>query len=117
MRKIRDGLAEVGFPTDELLIHGNPRVVYAVPLAKNFRDVLLGFSRKPKYFLPLNHAEKRTRKLADFWRTRWLGQRIYQPSILDSVAEHTLSYPIKHGARVRLPDQDSNDLFKSSWPS
>ena len=39
MRKLRDGLAEVGLPTDDLLCHGNPRVVYGVPLAHNFRDV------------------------------------------------------------------------------
>jgi hypothetical protein len=37
MRKIRDGLTKVGFPTDELLRHGNSRVVYCLPLAENFR--------------------------------------------------------------------------------
>jgi hypothetical protein len=44
MRKLRDGLAEVGLPADELLLHGNKRVVYGVPLAENFREVLLGLT-------------------------------------------------------------------------
>jgi len=35
MRKLRDGLADVGLPAEELLLHGNPRVVYGVPIAKN----------------------------------------------------------------------------------
>src|SRR5207249_504897 len=38
MRKLRDGLAELRLPADELLNHGNPRVVYVVPIAENFRE-------------------------------------------------------------------------------
>src|SRR2546427_8691650 len=48
MRKLRDGLAEVGLPSDDLLKHGNARVVYGVQLAKNFREVLLGLDAKPR---------------------------------------------------------------------
>lgn len=106
MRKLRDGLAEVGLPTDELLKHGNPRVVYSVPLAHNFRDVLLGLTANPKYFLPLAKPEMGTEELADYWRRRWLSGRIMRAEILDQVANHTLSYPITHGARVTLPPNE-----------
>jgi hypothetical protein len=52
MRKIRDGLSILGLPADELLKHGNKRIVYGVALARNFSDVLLGFSENPEYTIP-----------------------------------------------------------------
>ena len=42
LRKLRDGLDELGLSSDELLNHGGPRLVYGVPLAHNFREYLLG---------------------------------------------------------------------------
>jgi hypothetical protein len=112
MRKLRDGLAGVGLPADELLMHGNQRVVYGVPLAENFREVLLGRDKRPKYWLSLKNAEDSTKMLAEFWRKRWLAGRITRPGILEGVGKHTLSYPIVHGARVQLPDEEP-DLFES----
>jgi hypothetical protein len=108
MRKLRDGLAEVNLPADELLLHGNPRVVYGVPLAENFREVLLGMDAKPKYFLSPRKAKMHTDLLAEFWRKRWLAGRITRSGILEQVGKHTLSYPITHGARVQLP-HDNHD--------
>jgi hypothetical protein len=111
MRKLRDGLIEVGLPADALLRHGNARVVYGVALAKNFREVLLGLAATPKYFLPLSSVTKQTKKLADYWRRRWLAKRIAVPGILENVATHTLVYPIQHGARVTLPALYEDGLF------
>lgn len=112
MRKLRDGLAEVGLPSDDLLKHGNARVVYGVQLAENFRAVLLGLDSKPRYFLTLRQPEKSTELLADFWRKRWLVGRISRPGILEEVVKHTLSYPIVHGARVTLPESGEAELFE-----
>jgi Domain of unknown function (DUF4338) len=111
MRKLRDGLIEVGLPADALLRHGNARVVYGVALAKNFREVLLGLAATPKYFLPLSRAKEQTKKLADYWRRRWLSKRIAVPGILESVSTHSLVYPIRHGARVSLPTINEDVLF------
>lgn len=111
MRKLREGLTIVGFPTNPLLQHGNARVVYGVPLAKNFRDILLGFQSRPKYLLPLKKAAEQTGRLADYWRRRWLLGRISKADVLERVASHTLSYPIEHGARVVLPKGEEQDLF------
>jgi hypothetical protein len=111
MRKLRDGLADVGFPAEDLLLHGNPRVVYGVPIADNFREVLLGQDAKPKYYLSLKQAEKHTALLAEFWRKRWLVGRITRPGILEDVTKHTLAYPVTHGARVSLPQDRETDLF------
>lgn len=106
MRKLRDGLVEVGLPADDLLRHGNSRVVYGVPLASNFREVLLGLDDTPKYFLFVRKALEKTELLAEFWRRRWLVRRITRDGIIEEVTKHTLSYPISHGARVILPPED-----------
>lgn len=111
MRKLRDGLAGVGLPANELLMHGNPRVVYGVPIAENFREVLLGRDVKPKYWLSLKNAKEHSDLLAEFWRKRWLAGRIKRPGVLEAVGKHTLSYPITHGARVPLPENGMGDIF------
>jgi hypothetical protein len=102
MRKIREGLELLGLPPDVLMNHGNKRVVYGVSLAKNFRDVLLGFTDSARYNVPLTRDRTRTEMLTDFWRQRWLLKRIEKPGILDEVSKHTVVYPIRHGAKVAL---------------
>ena len=114
MRKIREALELVGLPSDIILNHGNPRVAYGIALAANFREVLLGRDDKPKYFYPQTQPAKRTMALGAFWRERWLSNRINDPAILADVAQHTLSYPVTHGARVVTPapdDQEEIDLW------
>ena len=114
MRKLRDGLAYVGLPAEDLLMHGNARVVYGIPIAQNFREVLLGVDSKPKYFLSFANANEHTAKLGAFWRKRWLAGRITRPGILEEVAKHTLSYPITHGARVQLPTEKDEELLSNA---
>jgi hypothetical protein len=111
MRKVRDGLTAVALPANELLNHGNSRVVYAIPIAKNFREMLMGVHSKPKYYLSLKNARKITKMLADYWRQRWLAKRIMRPGLLEEVAKQTLSYPITHSARVIMPVNEETDLF------
>lgn len=103
MRKIRAALEEVELPSDSILNHGNSRVVYGIALASNFRDVLLGRADRPKYFIPQSRPGQRTAALAAFWRRRWLSNRINEDAVLADVAQHTLSYPVTHGARVEMP--------------
>jgi Domain of unknown function (DUF4338) len=114
MRKIRQALELVRLPSDQLLNHGNRRVIYVIPLAKNFREMLLGRDVRPKYFLPLKHGKTATEALTAFWRRRWLARRIEATEVLQDVERHTLVYPVTHGARVP-PDvitaEDDGDLF------
>jgi hypothetical protein len=100
MRKIREALDFVGLPGDEILWHGNKRVIYAVPLAANYREVLLGFERQATYLVPQTEPKLRTSLLANYWRRRWLASRITSTGVLARVSEHTLAHPICHGARV-----------------
>jgi hypothetical protein len=109
MRKIREGLELLGLPSDVLMNHGNKRVVYGVSLAKNFRDVLLGFSDSAYYKIPMTRHRQRTEILADFWRRRWLLNRLEKPGVLDEVSKHSLVYPIRHGAQVVLPEDQQEE--------
>lgn len=113
LRHIRDGMAAIGFPSDLLLKHGSPRIVYAVPLARNFADYLLGLSKRPAYYLQQTDAAATSQRIAEWWMRRWLAPRIRDDQVLERVAEHTLVRPIHHGARVELPpdDPDQARLF------
>lgn len=104
LRKIRSGLEAVGFPADVLLRHGDSRLVYGVELATNFRDVLLGIARRRVPLLPATPPGVISKRLAEFWLRRWVAGRIERPGIIDQVASHTMVRPVRHGARVVLPE-------------
>jgi hypothetical protein len=106
MRKIRDGLGILGLPQDDLLKHGSKRVVYGVALASNFREFMLGMAESPKYLITPTRVKQKTELIADYWRQRWLLNRIAKPGLLDEVAHHTCVHPIRHGAQVEAPASD-----------
>lgn len=108
LRKVRDGLIELGFPAD-LLRHHRRRVLYGVPLISNLRDYLLGMDAKPRYLFKAT-GDAATRAIAEWWRERWLARRIESDEVLDGVEQHALTWPIQHGARVQLPPEDPNQL-------
>jgi Druantia protein DruA len=107
LRKVRSALETISLPSDQLLKHGSKRIVYAVPLASNFRDVLSERARRPNYIL--NQDGDGTRDLVEFWYRRWLSNRIDRDEVLERVANHTTAYPVSHGARVPLPPPEGED--------
>jgi hypothetical protein len=111
MRKIRDGLDLVGLDPDHFLMHGNPRLIYAVPLALNFREYLLGRATRPKYPFSLKSPERTTKALVRWWVERWLVHRIEREDVLARVGRERLTYPVNHSARVKIPDDDANERF------
>ena len=113
MRKIREALSQLGLPDNSLLKHGSKRVVYGVPLASNFREVLLGLADVPHYIVPQTREKVRTEFLADYWRQRWLLRRLERPGILDEIARHTKIYPIRHGAQIQRPREPDEPM--SLW--
>ena len=119
LRKVRDGLDALGFLSDQLLVHGSPRLVYGIPLARNFREYLLGIDEQPAYYLPTKNPKAATRQIINWWAERWLARRIQHDEVLVRVAEHTLVHPIRHGARVPLvsPDPDQWPLFDENGDS
>jgi hypothetical protein len=113
LRKIRDGLDELGLPTEELLTHGTPRLVYGVSLIENLREYLLGIERRPKYLVSQRSPGIATREILEWWLRRWVGKRIGREDVLERMARHTLAYPIRHGARVPRWDAEQRMLFET----
>jgi hypothetical protein len=113
MRKMREALNLVALPSEVLLRHGNKRIIYGVPLAPNFRPLLLGIEKRPKYIVPQSSPRKKTSMITAFWIRRWLSGRIDDASVLARVAKHNLTYPIHHGARVELPGEKDPEMLKA----
>lgn len=100
LRKVRAALDAIGLPSDLLLQHGSPRIVYGIALAANFREILLGLQSRPTYLVP-NRRDASSR-IIDFWQTRWLMKRVQSEDVLRAIATHSLTAPVQHGARVSL---------------
>jgi hypothetical protein len=111
LRKVRSALDAVGLPAQSLLTHGSARIIYVVPLATNFREVLLGREKRARYIIP--QTSEATDALIEYWQQRWLLRRITNPEAINRVAADTLKYPLAHGARVKLPDvaDEAGPLF------
>ena len=102
LRKIRDALDIVGLSSGTILNHKSRRIVYGIPLAENFREILTGLASQPKFAQQANvlmsAPSECTRKIADYWKKRWLRARLKNPHILEQVLKHRGP---SHGARVR----------------
>ena len=105
LRKVRLGLAALGWPSDKLLKHGRERIVYGVPLVSNMRDYSLGIDTEPTYLLD-PEPEDEGQSVAAWWLERWGWNRAGQEHVLESIRQHRLIRPIRHGARVPLPMDD-----------
>lgn len=105
LRKVRLGLAALGWPTNELLQHGRERILYGVPLVSNLRDYSLGIDQAPEYLVDVSLGDSDTRVSA-WWLDRWAMRRASQPQVQEAMQNHRLTRPITHGARVPLPPDD-----------
>ena len=105
LRKVRVGLAALGWPTNELLKHGRERILYGVPLVRNLRDYSLGIDPRPKYLMDVSLADGDAR-VAQWWLDRWALRRASQQPVQDAMRSHRTTRPVTHGARVPLPHDD-----------
>lgn len=80
MRSISSGLAHIGL--EKLLNHRNPRIVYLIPLANNWKEYLSGVDETPD-LIYRNASE--TQELIDFWKRRWFSMRARKPEIVRRV--------------------------------
>lgn len=110
LRKVRLGLAGLGWPTSELLKHGRERILYGVPLVNNLRDYSLGIDSAPDYVMDVSLPDGDAR-ITEWWLHRWALRRAAQPHVQDAMLGHRLTRPVTHGARVPLPpDEDEGWL-------
>jgi hypothetical protein len=108
LRKVRDGLDRLGWPSNDLLQHRRQRIVYGVPLISNLLPYLLGMDAEPRY---LFRRSLRTDvdKIALWWIERWLAPRVQSEEVLTRVELNSTSRPVRHGARVVLPPIGPDD--------
>jgi hypothetical protein len=86
LRKIRRGLDNLGLP-GELLRHESPRLVYAVELATNAEQYLLGETDEPSYYWSFDDTDAEQQLIYDHWKDRWVSKRIQKDEILQRIAE------------------------------
>lgn len=79
MRVINAAGELLGFDPDYLLKHSFRRNIYFVPIAKNYKDLLNGVSRKPEYF------KYSKNELTEYWRERWHSKRRNDPSTVSKI--------------------------------
>lgn len=104
LRKVRDGLDLLGWPSETLLQHGRERIVYGVSLVTNLRDYLLGLDPKPQYrFRPALHDD--VDRISGWWLERWVQPRVHSDAVLEAVGSHRVDRPVRHGARVPIVKQ------------
>jgi hypothetical protein len=104
LRKIREGLDRLGMPSDRLLVHGSPRLIFGIALAQNTPDLLLGLTDQADLLFAQDDPALRTRQIVRFWQERWLAGRV-RPEVMERVASERLTFPLRHGARVPLPEE------------
>jgi hypothetical protein len=108
LRKVRHGLDLLGWPSDELLQHRRPRIVYGVSLVDNLFPYLLGLDERPRYaFRPTIRND--VESITNWWCQRWADERIKSDEVLARVAVNSLDRPVLHGARVRVPVRDQEE--------
>jgi hypothetical protein len=87
LRKIRSGLLAVGLDPDVLLRHNQPRLLYCVDLFAESRRYLNGESvTLPEYITHPECFPDATEQIAEFWRQRWLLNRLRSDDVLEHVA-------------------------------
>lgn len=81
MRIVRSAGEILGFDSDFLLKHSFKRNIYFVPLATNYREFLVGASKKVCY------TNYKMNDLVAYWKSRWFEKRKLNPEILLKVLE------------------------------
>lgn len=110
LRSLRDGLNALGISSDEMLQHGMEKVVYGATLVSNCSRYLLRLDDAPHYLFSLDEAKASTAKISQHWFERWASARMGRSETEQKLLAHTLVRPIRHGARVVLPSDDTEQL-------
>ena len=111
---IGQALHSLNYPDDDILKHKFPVDVYGVILIENLHDYLLWKTKRPKYIFPQNAPKLMTKQIVHYWFNRWFVKRIKRDTVLERVGVNTHESPIKHGAKIQLPEiDDYGPLFKS----
>jgi hypothetical protein len=87
MRTIKAALSQIGL--QPLHQHEQPRLIYLVPLAENWREYLTGKDDDPEYIYADTEEDPRpeTQALIDFWKLRWFYKRAQKDMIIERIED------------------------------
>jgi len=117
LRSLRMGLDALGLRPEEFLKHHSPRLLYAIPLATNTQDVLIGLTRTPKYVLPVSGGEETTELIAQHWAERWLKGRLDRPETLRILRDTKRDEQLLSRVASDLGASSYADLVGSTQPA
>ncbi len=87
MRKIKNGLKNLGLSTD-LLRHDSPRIVFGIDLAKNTKEYLRGEEEEVEYYWDMDEdSEETQQEIYQHWKERWLSKRVMKEDIMNRLKE------------------------------
>lgn len=104
LRKVRLGLAALGWPANELLQHGRSRLLYGVPLVRNLQAFAIGLDPEPVYLLDVQRPSSDD-PIREWWYERWAAQRAARREVRISMRATSLAHPVTHGARPQVPEE------------
>lgn len=81
MRSISTGLGHLGLR--KLQQHENPRLVYIVPLLKNWQEYLTGTDKEPDYIYEMKDVRGETQEIVKHWYKRWYIGRVKKTEIIN----------------------------------
>jgi hypothetical protein len=116
LRLLREGLTSLGLSPEELLFHGLAKSLYVCTLVNNPRRYLLGMDGVPEYIIPSDESPSlATESISAWWLGRWVQPRIARQEVLDRIRPVSLARPVRHPARVDLPEDEEQIGFLEAW--
>ncbi|PSO44320.1 hypothetical protein BRC21_01610 [Candidatus Saccharibacteria bacterium SW_7_54_9] len=114
MRTIKAALSEIGLKP--LHQHEHPRLVYLVPLAKNWREYLTGKDDTPEYLYAdtEENPEAETQALIDYWKLRWFYKRAQKDFIIERLEEADGAVKVSNLIPDDEPEAEPAPLFEKA---
>ena len=82
---IRELLESTNEDSKDFSKHAMSRIVYGACLATNTLEYLMGKDTSPRYYTDVNHYQEGTKKIIDYWTTRWLSSRLNYAPIYERI--------------------------------
>ena len=114
MRTIKAALSEIGLKP--LHQHEHPRLIYLVPLAKNWREYLTGKDDTPEYLYSdtEENPEAETQALIDYWKLRWFYKRAQKDFIIERLEEADGAVKVSNLIPDDEPEAEPAPLFEKA---
>lgn len=82
---IRELLESTNEDSKDFSKHAMSRIVYGACLASNTLDYLMGKDVTPKYYTDVDHYQDGTKKIIEYWTTRWLSSRLNYAPVFERI--------------------------------